>query len=267
MLQTWRLRPATCATLGLVACVIAWASARAERHGLAYRPARPDEVVLAALRRDPAAGERARLREALRAQPHDQALALRLAQAELNSARKSGDVRPLGRAEALLAPFAEAPSAELLVLRATVAQARHDFTAALTDLQRALSMAPDNAQARLTQAALFTVQGRYTEARASCAQLSAIAPDYVPLLCHANLDGYTGARGRAMQLLEAAAVQLPERGAQAWAGSLLCEHAFWAGELERAERACARALALDPTDRYTRALHLDVLLEAGTPER
>ena len=177
------------------------------------------------------------------------------------------DLYPLGRAEALLAPFARPPHAEVLVLQATIAQARHDLAPALLALERALRLAPRDAQAHLTRAALLTVLGRYHEARASCASLVPLVSRVVSTLCRANIDALTGARGEALTAIERSAREAPSVGERAWALSLLCEHAFWGAQLGRARAACDQALSLDPRDCYTRALLADVLLEAGEPAR
>jgi hypothetical protein len=42
-----------------------------------------------------------------------------------------------------------------------------------------------------------------------------------------------------------------------------CELAYWTGAVPNAEQACRSALALDASDRYTRALLADVLLDRG----
>jgi tetratricopeptide (TPR) repeat protein len=269
MLQNWGARASACATLLGVCALIGLAAYRARGEGVPYRPAQDDAIVLG-VRAEPSAegAHEAALRARLRDHPTDLASALRLARVQIERARASGDLRPLGRAEAILAPFAEpVQHAEVLVLRATIAQARHDFTLALRDLDRALALAPGDAQAHLTRASLLTVLGRYAEARASCTALARLAPAFVPTLCHANIDGYSGQRAAALVALERARTEVRDASERAWAASLLCEHAFWGGQLARAQHACAESLALDAHDRYTRALYADVLLEAGQAER
>jgi Tfp pilus assembly protein PilF len=244
--------------------VVYVAARRAGHEGVAYRPVRDDAPILERL------GERSELtalRARLRAEPKNFALALKLARQQIDTARESGDPRPLGRAEAILAPFADQARPELYVLRATIAQARHEFGAALKDLDRALALDADDAQAHLTRASLLTVLGRYQQARQSCEQLAERAPRFVRALCLANIDGYSGQRARAFATFEQTIADTRLPSERAWALSLLCEHAFWGGELTRAERACADSLALDRADRYTRALYADVLLESGQPER
>lgn len=149
-------------------------------------------------------------REALRA-PAAQAqpnlsLALTLARQAIDQARRSGDPRDWGQAQAALAPWwadAQAPG-PVRLLRATIRQGQHDFTAALDDLDGLLAH-PDataaassrlnlrradysqaaspglalRAQAELTRASIHQVQGRYAEARAGCERLA--GADYAAL--------------------------------------------------------------------------------------
>ncbi len=83
-------------------------------------------------------------------------VALPLAQFYLQQSRQSGDLRYLGYADAVLAPWIrrEPPNAAALVLEATVQQSRHQFDAALETLARALRANPGDAQALLTQATI-----------------------------------------------------------------------------------------------------------------
>jgi tetratricopeptide (TPR) repeat protein len=262
MPPSWRPWIAPCATLGLVLGVIAFAAQRAGHAGAAYRPSRADEIVLTM---SPAAAAAVRDAHALRVRTRrsvgDVESAVRLARAEIQRSRESGDQRPLGRAEALLAPFAKTPSAPVLVLRATIAQARHQFTAALAELEAALKLDASDAQAHLTRASLLGVLGRYAEARESCAPLAQLAPAFVALLCRANLDAYTAQRPAALTALQQALSLTHTPSQRAWVLSVLCEQAFWSAEPEQAARDCRSALVLDPGDRYTRALYADVLLE------
>ena len=95
-------------------------------------------------------------------------IALPLAQFYLSRARATGDLRFLGYAEAILAPWRAAGSrcpCQVLVLHATILQSRHAFMPALAELDRGATAAdPDNAQAWLTRATVLRVLGRYDEA-------------------------------------------------------------------------------------------------------
>ena len=196
------------------------------------------------------------------------AVATREARAHLDEARRTGDPRSLGHAEAALAGWwhDQAPPAEVLVLKATVRQSRHDFDGALADLDRALALRPDDPQAWLTRATVLTVRGRYREALEGCARLAALLPAgaVAAAACAAPPAAVTGRGQQARAALEGAlagqAATLPER---AWAHSLLGELEDWAGRPARAERHFREALRLDPDDRYGRAAYADLLLDAG----
>jgi hypothetical protein len=153
------------------------------------------------------ASQREALRiQAAKAQPN-LSLALTLARQAIDQARRSGDPRDWGQAQAALAPWWAEPQVPgpVRLLRATIRQGQHDFDAALTDLD-ALITAPDanaastsgrlglrradysqaaspglalRAQAELTRASIHQVQGRYAEARAGCERLA--GADYAAL--------------------------------------------------------------------------------------
>src|ERR1700733_35838 len=76
-------------------------------------------------------------------------IALPLAQFDISRARATGDLRFLGYAEAILAPWMSQPTVALQVrvLNATILQSRHAFDASLRELDRALQASPNDAQA------------------------------------------------------------------------------------------------------------------------
>lgn len=192
--------------------------------------------------------------------------ALALATLEIQRARELGDPRHLGRAQAALAPWWDAPDApaEVLVLRATVEQSLHDFDAALRDLDRALALAPDAAQAWLTRSVVLTVRGRYDEARASCDAFERVEAAPIPVaICRTAIASVTGdARGaydRLRAVLDRAGSLGPDE--EAWALSSLGELAEGAGLAREAEDAYRRALDRDAADTYTRAALADLLLD------
>src|SRR5262245_6860084 len=145
------------------------------RSGAGRGPRRPssDAEVLArvsARALDLSSAARERLRRKLRNDARDLAAATELARLEIEAARASGDPRFLGHAEAALAAWweQERPPRPVLLLRATVRQARHEFDAALADLDRLVEEAPDDEQALLTRAVVLGVLGRYGAAVESC---------------------------------------------------------------------------------------------------
>jgi hypothetical protein len=108
----------------------------------------PDSDALV-LDRMPAAGDdlTRQLRDrraALARNPDNLELALSLAAGYVRLGRREADPRYDGYAQAALAPWwnLAAPPIPVLLLRATLAQRRHDFAGALADLERVLAQAP-----------------------------------------------------------------------------------------------------------------------------
>lgn len=189
-------------------------------------------------------------------------VALPLAQFYLGRARSSGDLRFLGYAEAVLAPWraAATPDPSVLVLEATILQSRHAFDASLAELDRALKARPDDAQAWLTRATVLRVLGRYAEASASCERLTAVADPLVGELCTKSLSALEGHLEPAYLTLR----ELPQEGlspaTRAWRYSELGEMAQRLGDARAAERWYAESLRVAPEDLYTRAAYADLLL-------
>jgi tetratricopeptide (TPR) repeat protein len=230
------------------------------------RPDRDDRV----LARVPAAGDpRTRelraLERHLAARPGELTVATRLARLEIEEGRRRGDPRHLGYAEAALGFWWSdpAPPAPVLLLRATIRQSRHEFEAALSDLDALVARTPDDPQAWLTRAVVLTVRGRHREARQSCARLGSLASPLVRLACEAPIDGLTGRARAARAAMEGALVRARGADEQEWAHSILGELCGWTGDAPAAERHLAEALRLDPDDRYARGAYADLLLDAG----
>src|SRR3569623_3172237 len=112
---------------------------------------------------DTTAAELRGLRRALTASPRDAAFAERVARRYIQQSRLDSAPRYLGYAAAALKPWWKMPEPPVgvLVLRAVILQARHQFGAALTDLDQAVRRQPGNAQAWLPRAAVATAQGEY----------------------------------------------------------------------------------------------------------
>lgn len=91
----------------------------------------------------------------------------------LDDARDRGDPRYAGYALAAIAPWKDDPAApaELVTLRATLAQYQHDFAGAQRLLDGVVARDPTNAQALLTLATIARVQGRYDASDATCRKL------------------------------------------------------------------------------------------------
>jgi tetratricopeptide (TPR) repeat protein len=181
---------------------------------------------------------------------------LELARTYLEAARRDADPRYLGAAEGVLVGMT---SLDARVLHATILQSRHEFPAALAELESVLRER-EHAQARLTHATVLGVLAEYSRARESCAALPAST---YAVACTASVDALTGEPERARAALEQA---LRHAGSErAWLLSLLGELAYWQGDDTSAERLLRTSLALEQ-DRYSRALLADLQLDRGQHE-
>lgn len=238
------------------------------------------------------AGQRAALRQqAAQAQPN-LSLALSVARQAIDQARRSGDPRDWGQAQAALAPWWKdvQPPAPVRLLRATILQGQHDFVGALADLDALLSspsveggraglrrteFSPSaspayalKAQAELTRSSIHQVQGRYAEARAGCERLA--GDEYAALgdgvrnagqACLAELgqlQGRISARQADAMLARLGAADDP------WLALLRAELAQRSGG-RRAEEFFHAASGGDAPSLYALAMYADWLLDQHRP--
>jgi tetratricopeptide (TPR) repeat protein len=216
---------------------------------------------------DPTAHEIRQLRARLADEPSNTALACQLARRCIARSRTDADPRFLGRAQSALAPWwnAATPPIDVLVLRATLKQSQHDFTNALTDLDIAVRIAPGNPQVWLTRATIFTVLGKYVEARQACLPLAQLAPGIVALTALANVSSLTGSANAACGLLHNAlsAQNSASVDEKIWALTTLAEAETRLGRFAEAEKDFKTALALGQHDPYLLGAFADLLLDQG----
>jgi tetratricopeptide (TPR) repeat protein len=141
-------------------------------------------------------------------------VAIPLAQFYIQQSRLSGDLRYLGYAQAVLAPWLNQspPVPDVLVLQATLQQSRHEFSASLATLDLALTARPHDPQALLIRATVLRVLGRYAEAGAACERFSALIDSRLGALCVQSLRGLNGH-------LESAYSALQQVSTQGWLNS------------------------------------------------
>jgi tetratricopeptide (TPR) repeat protein len=194
-------------------------------------------------------------------------VAIPLAQFYIQQSRLSGDLRYLGYAEAVLTPWVtqSPPVPNVLVLQATLQQSRHEFSASLATLERALTARPDDPQALLVRATVLRVLGRYPEASASCEQFARMVEPRLGAICIQSLRGLNGH-------LESAYLELTQVSSQGWLNSErswlyseLGEMAVRLGRDADAQRWFEQDLNLVPTDFYVRAAYADLLLRQARP--
>jgi len=228
------------------------------------------------LERLPTAGnqnlrELRRLHAELARSPSDLALALRVATQDIEAARAESDPRYNGYAEAALGPWIALPRPpnEVLLLRATLRQATHDFRGALEDLDGVIAAEPRNLQARLTRATVLQVEGAYPDALRNCMSLALFADNLVTTTCIASVNSLSG---RAQAGREALQNALDRAGADVapqlrlWSLTILAEIDARAGDGVAAERHFHQALTLGLRDGYLLGAYADFLLDAGRPQ-
>jgi tetratricopeptide (TPR) repeat protein len=208
-------------------------------------------------------------------------VALPLAELYIKRARSTGDLRFLGYAEAVLEPWVGAAagsapgatrrsapgsatiSADALVLHATVLQSRHDFLRALSVLEQARTLRPDDAQAWLTSATVLRVLGRYEQSLSACDQVAVRADPVVAELCRQSVRGLTGDLPSAYAAISQISSQGMPAEERAWRESELGEMAVRLGKDDEAERWFRNGLRSSPGDFYIRASYADLLLRNG----
>jgi tetratricopeptide (TPR) repeat protein len=229
-----------------------------------YLPTDPDRVVATVPPRDPA---EVAARQALAAAPERVELAVELARGDIQRYHELSDPRYLGRAEATLGRWwklAEPPP-DVLLLRATIEQAIHQFPEARADLDHLIRARPADAQALLTRAVVATITADYAAARDSCREVAPLTSPVVAATCEAPLDGIAGKADEAYARLArlVASARTGDAGVRGWALTALAELAYMRGDGDAAMAHLGSALAIDPEDAYARNLYADILMATG----
>jgi hypothetical protein len=237
-----------------------------------FRPTDDAQVV----ERLPGAGDAAvralrRLHAQLANSPDDVKLAVAVARRDIEIGRGEADPRYDGYAEAALGPWIRLPQppVEVLVLRASLKQTRHDFPAALADLGAALARDPENTQAWLTRAVVLEVEGDYPKALGNCLSLARFADTLLTAIC---TDGVMSLSGNAriaydeLQGVLAAAPAGESAALRLWASTMLGEMAARLGNPAAAEQHFKTALALGIRDVYLLGAYADFLLDQNRPQ-
>lgn len=233
-----------------------------------YIPASDDEV-LETLPRDwiSKQDQLAALRRQLGQNPNDANVAIQVASDYLRLGKSSGDPRYYGYAQAALRPWWESANApvEILRLRAKLKERDHRYDEALADLKRLLESEPRDLQAWIETANIYTVQGKYAEARQACDKLSEVAGVAPSILCSAPIMAVTGqaegAYSSLAELLPTANEEWPS--AVQWIRTMQAEISRALGRDEQAERHFLEGLASDPGDHYLLRSYADFLLDHG----
>jgi tetratricopeptide (TPR) repeat protein len=224
---------------------------------------------------DPSMQELRAYRSALSRNPNDVALAIELAQEDIRTGRAEGDPRYFGYAQAALEPWWEDVHvpAEILVLRADVKQASHNFAGALEDLNRVLRRDPDNLNAALTRAIILQVQGRYEEAQQDCTTVLETAQrmptlQLTALTCAASVASFNGNAAQSFETLQRA-LESPIGASdedRQWVLTTLADIAARLGRAKAARRYFQGALSLGENT-WLLSAYADFLLSQGHPRK
>ncbi len=237
-----------------------------------YRPASDAQVLetLPFRPNDPVAREMAQMRSQLQRDPRNLDVAVNLARRYYGLVAEEGDPRYLGYAQAALTPWWDLaePPLPVQVLRASLAQFRHDFPGALSDLGKVLARDPAQGQARALRATIEIVQAQYSQARTDCQALRGVTSELIATGCEAMVDGLTGSAGQAYDRLDAALKAHPEAtpDEKLWVLLRLAEMAQRLGRVEAAEQRFRESLALNITDTFLLAAYADFLLLQNRPQ-
>lgn len=210
-----------------------------------------------------------RIQDFLLRHPRDVDLAAQVAESQLSLARRTGDSRYLGHAQASLAPWWNdpRPPARIALMRAILRQRRHEFQDAISDLQYVLRVDPVNARAWFAQAVVWQVMGEYAAAEKSCRRLEGIAENIVASACLESVLSLNGHAADSYNQLSAelrADARLSE-DLREWVQSTLADIAARIDRPMDAERHFRAALALDGQDLYLLNAYADFLLDRDRP--
>ncbi len=159
------------------------------------------------------------------------------------------------------------PPPAVRVMRAVLLQYEHQFDAAVADLEAALRVQPEDAEAWSWLAAIHMVRADYAAARRACDRLAPLVTPLIGVACTAYVDSLTGRAAAAAQALRAALAADRKAASEQslWALTRLAEIEALRGAFDTAEAAFKQALALGLADTYLLAAYADFLLDRGRP--
>lgn len=194
--------------------------------------------------------------------------AVEMARQFIELSRSEGDPRYLGHAETVLNRWWESKEApaDILLLRATIEQGRHEFTKALESLDKALRLEPRSAGAWLTRATIHTVRGEYAEARIDCLNLSRLADPLTVMAATAAVASMTGSAEASLKSLELTLQREGGRASQRtliWAHTVAAEIADRLGRTESADTHFSEVFRVAPRERYALAVWADAQMASG----
>lgn len=218
--------------------------------GKPYRPAADSDVIeQLAPSRDPRVAQLRLLQSDLDTHPGDLARASAYARAAIERGRQEQDPRDFGYAQSALAPWWNQPQppSGARLLRATLEQWRHDFPAAIRDLDAIIDAdADETIQAHLTRASLREVQGDPIGALRDCVALIGHTDTLTAAVCISGANSLRGQAGSSLRALDAALAETRDPAAPAvrlWAMTQAAEISERLGDVDAAAHRYERALA------------------------
>lgn len=201
----------------------------------------------------------------LAARPDDRALAMNIAEKQLGMGVEDADPRLVGNAQATLRRWwTDAAPVALVVLRARIDQAKHDFANSRRELHAALAADPKNLQALVVLSGIDEVTGDLDEADRACRQVAELRPGTIGAACLASAEALLGhARSSAQALAAAIHHDRPAFGGlRLWELTILAEIEARLGD-PAAERHFKEALVWDRYNPYLLTVYADWLLDHG----
>lgn len=209
------------------------------------------------------------LRNKLTSDPGQLGLAVSLAQRYIAIGKSTADPRFYGYAQGVLQLWwnITEPPSDVLLLRASILQNRHDFENALQDLDRLLQRDSNNAQAWLAQAGIFQVLARYDEAKRSCLKLMEFEDTMPAIACLSNVGSLTGHAAQSYELLRDAHANASTLSDEqrAWNLTVLAEMAVRMGKTLEARQYFNEGLKTYRNDVYLLTAYADFLLDENKP--
>jgi Tfp pilus assembly protein PilF len=248
-----------------IVLAFSWSIYSSSAYAQPYYPKTDNEILETLPARGKSWFEIRTLRKKVEAEPNDLQQTLKLVKRYIELGRAESDPRYYGYAEAVLMPWMKTahPTAEVLTLRATLFQNRHEFPAALDSLNKALAQQPRLAQAWLTRALIQEVQGNYAAALNSCLPLLKLASPLTAKVCINSTLSLSGQIDSAYQQLNQAVqiAQTEQPQDKQWALIALAEIAERKGDVEAAEQHYRKAFQLEKRNGYLLATYADFLLD------
>jgi tetratricopeptide (TPR) repeat protein len=172
---------------------------------------------------------------------------------------------------AALAPWLALPNPPntVLLLRATLRQATHEFSGALDDLNRVISADPRSLQARLTRAIILQVRGEYADGLKACFSLALFNDNLVTTTCIASVNSLQGQAMASRAALQSVLADTPPDESpqlRLWALTILAEIEARVGDAIAAEQHFRQAMSIGLRDGYLLGAYADFLLDAGRPQ-